>query len=190
MGQWYTLHTKPNNEHQVETALRERGFQTYLPQITFPRPLRRSTEEPLFPCYLFIKVDLGTVALSEVQSTPGLRRIVGFDGHLVSLTDEVIDMIRRRLNKCTTASANRVHTFKQGDTVRITYGPFQDMLAVFDGPAMPAERVQVLLDILGRASRVQVAVTGLEAVVAEAEEPGSKRPRRTRGGGRRINYRH
>jgi transcriptional antiterminator RfaH len=190
MGQWYTLHTKPNSEYQVETALRERGFQTYLPQITSPRPQRRSTDEPFFPCYLFIKVDLGTVALSEVQSTPGLRSIVGFDGQLISLTDEIIDMIRRRLNRGATAGAYPGYVFKQGDTVRITDGPFQDMLAIFDGPAMPAERVQVLLDILGRASRVQVAVTDLEEVVAEAEVPASKRPRGTRGRGRRINYKH
>lgn len=146
--------------------------------------------EPLFPCYLFIKLDLGAVGPSAVRWTPGLRSIVSFDGQPVSLADETIDMIRRRSNKRTAVGADPVHTFRKGETVRITYGPFQDMLAIFDGRTTSADRVQVLIDILGRASRVQVTVTDLEEVLAQAEVPVSKRPRGTRGRGRRINYKH
>jgi len=71
--------------------------------------------------------------------------------------------------------------------VRITDGPFRDMWAIFEGPTTPSQRVQVLLTILGHARRVQLEPADLEKVPTGAEGPIPKRPRRTRGRGRRIN---
>ena len=70
----------------------------------------------------------------------------------------------------------------------ITNGPFRDMLAIFDRPTSSYEWVQVLLHILGQASRVRLAVTDLEraSVKAEMPAPPIKRPRRSRGRGRHI----
>ena len=71
--------------------------------------------------------------------------------------------------------------------MRITAGPFKDMVAIFERPTSSAERVQVLLDILGRASRTEVATADLEKASPQAAEQARvKRPRRTRGRGRPI----
>ncbi len=63
------------------------------------------------------------------------------------------------------------------------------MLAAFERPATPAERVQVLLTFLGQASRMSIPVTALEKAPPEAQAPAPKAPkrrrRRTRGRGRR-----
>ncbi|NJN99132.1 MAG: hypothetical protein HC875_36085 [Anaerolineales bacterium] len=80
------------------------------------------------------------------------------------------------------------HSFKPGDTVRIKSGPFEDMLAQFDSPTTPAERVQVLLELLGRFCRVKVNVADLEKADPQPEPIIAKRPRRSRGRGRPINY--
>jgi hypothetical protein len=70
--------------------------------------------------------------------------------------------------------------------VRITNGPFADMLALFEGPTKPVERVVVLLNFLGQASRVRLNATDLEVVTSSVEVKPPKRPRRTRGRGRPI----
>ena len=187
MEYWYTLHTKPNSEYQVVTALQERQIQQiYLPEIASPKAHKGRERKPFFPCYLFVKVDLVTVGLSFVQWTPGLRHIVTFDHQPVPLADGVIDLIRRNLGEIEAAGCWPAHTFKPGDTVRITTGPLQDMLAIFDRPITPSKRVQVLLTILGHASRVQVEVANLEKAPTSAEAPLPQRPRRTRGQGRYI----
>jgi transcription elongation factor/antiterminator RfaH len=186
MEQWYTLYTKPNAEYQVVTALQKRGIQTYLPEIESVKDRRGRDRKPFFPCYLFIKADLRVVGLSRVRWTPGLRRIVAFDDWPVPLPDEVINLIRRRLSEINTAGGQPRHTFRPGDTVRITDGPLQNMLAIFEGPITPAERVRVLLTFLGHARRMSVPATDLEKAPSDAEVSVPKRPRRTRGQGRRI----
>ncbi|GAB4531012.1 MAG: hypothetical protein Kow0063_09790 [Anaerolineae bacterium] len=72
--------------------------------------------------------------------------------------------------------------------MRIIDGPLQGLLAIFEGPSTPAERVQVLLTFLGCARRIQVAPSDLEKATTGDEAVSSKRPRRTRGRGRRIKY--
>lgn len=189
MEQWYTLHTKPNAEHQVVATLQQREIETYLPEIVTPTANKGKRKLPFFPCYLFARIDLERVGFSAVQWTPGLRRLVAFDEQPVSLPAEVIELIRQQVDQLEAAGGLPLHNFKPGDTVRIKEGPFQNMLALFAGPTTPAQRVQVLLEILGHARRVKVAVTDLEKT--EAQLPPStppKRPRRTRGQGRRINY--
>jgi transcriptional antiterminator RfaH len=188
MKQWYTLYTKPKAEYQVATALRERGIQTYLPETEAPKAHQGRERRPFFPCYLFVKLDFETAGLSHVQWTPGLRRIVAFGDRPVPLPEEVINLIRRRLDG-TNGNGRPGHDFKPGDTLRITDGPFQGMLAIFDRPTTPAERVQVLLNILGRANRARIPATDLEKIRPEAKAPAPKWPRGTRGHGRRIKNR-
>jgi transcriptional antiterminator RfaH len=182
--QWYTLYTKPNAEYQVAASLQEREVQTYLPEIELPKAPHKRRRKPFFPCYLFIKVDLETTGLLRVQWTPGLRYILAFDGRPVSLPDRVIDLIRRKLNE-----TNATGRFRPGDAVRISGGPLQGMEAIFEGPSTPAERVRVLLTILGHASRVHISAADLEKALPVAEVPSSERSRRTRGRGRRIKSR-
>lgn len=189
MEQWYTLHTKPNAEYQVVSALEQRGVHTYLPEIEVPKSRKKRKKKPFFPCYLFSKIDFETVGISRVRWTPGLRRIVSFDDQPVPTPDEVIELIQSKLGQIEAAGGWPQHPFKPGDTVRITDGPFQEMLAIFEGPTTPSERVHVLLNFLGHASRVQVNPTNLEKAPPGANAPQPKRPRRTRGRGRRINNR-
>lgn len=186
MEKWYTLHTKPNAEYQLAAALRERYIHTYLPELIDPEGGSGQVSKPFFPCYLFSQIDFETTELSQILWTPGLRRIVSFDEQPTPVPDEIIELIQKKLSEFAVAGGRVAPPFNPGDTVRITDGPFQDMLAIFEGPCTPAERVQVLLDILGRASRVQLNLTQLEEVTAAAPEPLPERRRRTRGKGRRI----
>jgi len=186
MENWYTLYTKPNVEYQVAALLQKRGIQTFLPEIVSPKARQGRKRKPFFPCYLFIKIDIGTVGLSRVRWTPGLRRIVGFDGRPAPLPDGAIDLIRRKLAGINARDGRQPCPFHPGETVRITDGPLQDMLAIFEGPTTPAERVRVLLTFLGYARRVWVPASDLVKARSVAGTSAPGRPRRTRGRGRRI----
>lgn len=187
MEQWYTLHTKPNAEYQVATVLQRQGREIYLPEIEASKASQGRKSKPFFPCYLFLKTDFELVSLSQVQWTAGLRRVVASGDRPVPVPEGVIDFIRHRLGEINDGGGWPAHTFKPGDTVRITDGPFREMRAIFEGPTTPSERVQVLLTILGHARRVHVESADLEKVLSSAEGPIPNRPRRTRGRGRRIN---
>jgi len=187
MERWYAVHTKPNAEYQTATALRRRGVETYIPELESPKHRNGRGKKPFFPCYLFARVDFEVTCLSQLQWTPGLRRVVAFDDHPVPLEDEVINLMRRKLNGGS-AYDQSAHDFHPGETVRITDGPLQGMMAIFEGPSTPAERVHVLLTFLGRARRAQVSTSDLENAGPGDEASTPKRSRRTRGRGRRIRY--
>jgi transcription elongation factor/antiterminator RfaH len=190
MEAWYTLHSKPNAEYQVATTLMQHGIETYLPEIEVAKKQGRRHKKPFFPCYLFCLIDLKTVDLGNVRWVPGLRRIVTFDDQPIPVPDEVIDLVRYKLGEIETRGGFPNHSFKRGQMVRITQGAFQGMVAIFDEPTSPSERVQVLLDILGGTNRVQVKVADLETASAQAGSPTPKRPRRMRGRGRQPRHKY
>lgn len=180
---WYTVHTKPHAEYRVEAALQQRSIKTYLPTSSFPE----RKPQPFFPCYLFMRVDLDILPAWQWQWIPGLKNMVSFDGRPAQVSSQTIALIQRKLqelaNDPTAPPASR---FQPGDSVRITQGPLQDMVAVFNGPLSAANRVQVLLTFLGRTSRVWLEENTLEKTSSNSSVSAAKPRRRTRGRGRRI----
>jgi transcription elongation factor/antiterminator RfaH len=162
MEHWYALYTKPKKEHQVDVFLQGQGIVTYLPTVR--RKIRRRDRPDrivCFPCYLFARLDFEKVSRSSVAWMPGVRRIVGAGEQPTIVADEVLDLIQRRL---VGKEEEGYDGFKPGDRVRIMSGPLRDLDAVFDRPASAAERVRVLLDVLGRMTPVEVNVSEITRV--------------------------
>ncbi len=185
MKQWYALYTKANTEYKVAFYLREGGVEVYLPELSVSAQ-KNTQRKPFFPCYLFAQLDLANGNPALWRWTPGLRRLVSYGNQPVPLPPELIELIKARL-----AQKGKVvepaYPFQVGDLVRVTEGPFKDMLALFEGPAAPSKRVQVLLTTLGQYFRLRLDPANLAVVSPElAVKP--KRRRRTRGRGRRVNY--
>lgn len=179
MLNWYVLYTKPRSERQVEEALATHGIETYFPVMPVPPRRGRSSVRPLFPCYLFARVDPDVVALSSINWTPGMRHVVAF-GDIPARVDEgSILKIRQRLAQAQ-AIDEQGEMLESGDRVVITSGPFQDVEAVFDKKLSAAGRVRVLIDLLQRWTAVEMGADALRRVSTNAQ-PG-RLPRRDPGG--------
>ncbi len=183
---WYVLHTKANAEYRVARHLDRRGIETFLPLVRAVRPRPGYSTVPLFPSYLFARVDLEQVELASILWTPGLRRIVSFNNRLATVPDDVIEHIRRRVEEINEYGGLPTHDFKPGERVLICSGPLAGLEAVFQGPMGPAERVRVLVEFLGRITKATVPVDALAHLPEGSAPVRRKLPRRTRGKGRRI----
>lgn len=172
---WYALYTKPRCERAVSLRLRSKGFETYLPAVTVDGSRGRTFRRPFFPRYLFVRLDLSTDALSSVRWTPGLKHVVRFGESPAVVPDEAIALIQERLAAMDDGGGLQAHGFRRGDRVRIRSGPFADFEAVFEGSLKPAERAWVLVDFLGRMSKVQVDVEELEPAGAGCKGNKGKR---------------
>ncbi len=162
MMRWYALYTKPRKEHQVEAALRGQGIETYLPTVM--RKVRRRDRPNrvvYFPCYLFARIDLAEVPRSSVDWMPGLRRIVGSGESPAVVDDEIVQLIRRRLDDLEEVGYGGL---KQGDRVRIISGPLRDLEAVFDQPMSAANRVRILLNVVGRMTPVEIDYSDIKSI--------------------------
>jgi transcriptional antiterminator RfaH len=158
---WYALFTKPRAEHRVAEALAARGLDVWLPRLVYHDRQRRPTVRPFFPRYLFGRFDWEQAGMVNVQWTPGLTRVVTFDGRPAWLADERLDYLRERLDRL---DGDDFLALKPGERVRVTGGPFRDLEAVFDRRLNGQERVAVLLDILGRPTVVVLSGAHVERI--------------------------
>jgi transcriptional antiterminator RfaH len=162
MMHWYALYTKPKKEHQVDATLRGQGIETYLP--TVQRKVRRRDRHDrvvYFPCYLFARIDLSIVPRSTIDWMPGIRRIVGTGGQPAIVDDEIVEMVRQRLDALEEVGYGNL---KHGDLVRIISGPLRDLEAVFDKPMSAANRVRILLDVVGRMTPVEIDYSEIKSL--------------------------
>jgi len=168
MKHWYALYTEPQMEQRVSAILQAKGMETYLPTIPVYKG-RRQTEKSraFFSCYLFARMDFGAVGYSSVAWTPGLRRIVSFGGQPTVVRDEVIDMIRHRLERMEVSGYSVAQGFKSGDRVLIKSGPLRDLEAVFDKSLSSSDRAKVLVDVLGRLTVCEIELSCLEKVTSK-----------------------
>ncbi|MDX1664621.1 MAG: transcription termination/antitermination NusG family protein [Candidatus Promineifilaceae bacterium] len=179
MKYWYAVYTKPNCEKLVATWLEEyAGLEVYLPEVDTNGDNKETQRHPFFPCYLFVRMDLGEVQKSKWQWTRGLRSLVSFGGQPAAIPEDIIDLLQHKLAAINTGGTVAQSTYRRGDSVRLKDGPFRDMIAVFDTMIQPEERVRVLLKAMGRYYRLNVSPDSLEKVEQTAR---GKRPRGTRG---------
>lgn len=76
---WFAVHVRSKCEVVVSAALRAKGYEEFLPLYRARHhwsDREKSIELPLFPGYLFCRLDLGARFL-PVLTTPGIVRIVG-----------------------------------------------------------------------------------------------------------------
>jgi transcriptional antiterminator RfaH len=154
---WYCARTKPKHEHIAAANLRKSlQLEVFHPQLRVERATRRGlvrVVEPLFPCYIFIRCVLET-NLSEIQHTSGINALVRFGQKIPTVDEARIE----ELQECFTAGEpmNVESRLAPADEVQIVDGVFAGIRA-FVLRVMPTRmRVQVLLDILGRPTPVEV----------------------------------
>lgn len=160
---WYVLQTKPKKERQVCSYVESQGFEVFYPAVVVtPVNPRSSTIRPLFPRYMFVRADLERVGMSALQWVPASIGLVRFGEQPAAVPDAVIYQIKRRVAEIQHAGGLNLDGIKCGDPVRITQGPLAGYAALFDMRLRGSDRVQVLLDMLGRMVRAQVDASAIE----------------------------
>ena len=75
---WYAVYTKPRQEQRAKEQLMNQGVEVFLPTVVThsSKKLTSPTPKILFPRYLFIKTNLTKIALTSLQSTRGVIKIL------------------------------------------------------------------------------------------------------------------
>lgn len=154
---WYCVRTKPKHEHIAASNLRKSlELPVFHPQLRIERATQRGvvrTTEPLFPCYVFVRCVLEET-LNEIQHAVGVNGLVRFGNRIPQVAEEIIGELQEYFAaEAPMAVEDRL---SPADEVIIAHGAFAGIHA-FVLRVMPARmRVQVLLDILGRPTPVEV----------------------------------
>lgn len=146
---WYALRSKPRKEEVLWRQTNAQGFEVFFPRLRIQPVNPRSKKfKPYFPGYMFVWVDLDKVGRSTFQWMPHAIGLVSFGGEPASVPDNLILVLRKRVDEINTAGGEIFDGLKPGDPVRISDGPFAGYEALFDTRLPGTERVRVLIQML------------------------------------------
>ncbi len=154
---WYVAQTQIQSEAKAAANLVQQGFKIYLP--LYPRTVRHArrvnvVRAPLFPNYIFVRIDMETQRWRAVNSTIGVKRLVGSEGVPARVATDIIQGLKEHERADSFLSiVSPTIRFKTGDAVRILRGAFDSCRGIFQGRT-ENERVEILLEMLGRKVRV------------------------------------
>jgi transcriptional antiterminator RfaH len=153
---WYLAQLKPKAAKVATRNLARQGYEVFNPihRTTLRRADRFvQREEPLFPGYLFVGLDPQRLRWGPIRSTMGVCRVVGFGAGATEVPLSLIVQLQQRCNEDGLLDSSA--TLVQGDVVCVRTGPFADFVTRVE-QITPDRRVWVLLDLMGRATRVLV----------------------------------
>ncbi len=156
MRRWYVIYSKPHKEEFAGIHLRQKGLEVFFPRLLVPESLqKRRRIVPLFPNYLFVRIEISK-EYHYVLWSPGVKRLVGFNGNPTPLDEEIMDFLMQQANSdgIITARSN----LRTGQEVQISGGPFDGLVGVIQEPPSAKGRVKVLLKLLSRQVNVEVPV--------------------------------
>ncbi len=170
---WYIVHCYAGSEHKVKHSLEQRiaslGMQHKIFNIVVPeeeeieiregkkRPVRRR----IYPGYILVEMIMDEDSWAVVRFTPGVTGFVGMGNQPTPLRPEEVQAIFKRME----SKAPRIRvTFKPGQKVRITEGPFADFVGIVDDIDPDKAKVRVLVSFFGRETPVELDFTQVEKI--------------------------
>jgi transcriptional antiterminator RfaH len=154
---WYCARTKPKHEHIAAANVSKRlGLEVFHPRLRLERATKRGmmrVVEPLFPCYIFIHCVLET-RIDEIRHVTGISSLVHFGKKIPAVPDEAID----ELKQCFESEAPMVveDGVVPGAEATIVDGSFMGFSGRVVRTLSAGQRVQILLDFLGRVTLAEI----------------------------------
>ena len=168
---WFVIHTysgyedrvKKNLDHRIQTMdVGDKIFQVVVPteeEMEIRDGQRRTVARKVFPGYILVHMVMDDESWYVVRNTPGVTGFVGSGNRPVPLEDAEVKNILKQME----AEAPRVKIgYTQGQSVRITDGPFAEFIGVVDEVYMEKGKVKVLLSFFGRETPVELDFLQIE----------------------------
>ena len=164
MNLWYVIQTKPKKEREAASYLLTKGLEVFNP-LTKAFSQRNGKIDKvcksLFPNYIFVKFDLDQ-SYNLVRWARGVRKVLGFGEYPSPLSDEVIEMIKKRTDA--NGIVRKTCHFEPNDLIRIKSGPLRELLGIFDRWVADSDRVKILLNLIGYQPTIELHYSLLEKV--------------------------
>lgn len=163
MKGWYVAKSKPQKEVWLARSLGELDVDVYMPRVA-NRKRGRDVLESLFPTYVFCRFDLATSDWPSIRWASGLSYFLGTDGGPSVVPDELVDYIRDRVSQWNEGT-HPDRSFKAGDGVVISNGPFAGLDGIFKNYMGSRRRCQILLQLVGRMTSIEINENDLALTV-------------------------
>jgi len=153
---WYLIYTKPRQEYRALENLQQQAFEVYLPLYQTERLLRgklRVVEEALFKRYLFVRFDEHRSPWHTIRNTLGVSELVRTGGQPAIVPAALVQALKQ-------LQPRPQALYQHGEALRITDGPFRDLLAVFEMQEGDSRAI-VLIELLNKMQKISINLNAL-----------------------------
>ena len=168
MKHWHVVNTRARREQDALINLCRQNFEVYLPRYRKRRSHARRVEwvpSPLFPCYLFVFLDLEIDQWRAINSTIGVRAIISHGDRPTPVPDQLIKEIKEREDSKGLVDVVNASSLNPNEKVRVTGGPLIDRVGLLQC-LDDNQRVLILMELMGQ--YVEVRLSRSEIVRAES----------------------
>jgi transcription antitermination factor NusG len=155
---WHVCHTRPRCEKKFAALMAAERFEHYLPLVQSVRRYGRQTKtfsKPLFPGYVFARIDTGRRARIYQQELLARAIPVADEGVFLRQLAEVRALLASGFE------LSVLPLLAKGHRVRILAGPLYGLEGLVENPAHPAG-VVISVDVLQQGVLVRIPPEQLE----------------------------
>jgi len=172
-GEWYLLYVSSGHEEQAKRNLEQRikymdagdkVFDVVIPttkEIEIKAGKRHTMTKKAFPGYIMVNMRLDEHSWDMVRNTPGVAGFVNTGVKPVPLPEQEASAILHRIEE---APSEVKMNFTEGDSIRVTSGPFIDFIGKVEHVNLNKGKAIILLSIFGRETPVELDLLGVEKI--------------------------
>ena len=162
---WFVVHTYSGYEERAKKNLEQRikfmDSEDEIARVVIPTEdeievksgQKQTVSKKILPGYVLVQMGMSDQSWKIVRNTPGVTGFVGGGDKPVPLTNEEITRILKQME----AEAPKLKIgFREGESVRVTDGPFLDFIGVVESINSEKGKVKVLLSLFGRSTPVEL----------------------------------
>jgi transcriptional antiterminator NusG len=171
--QWYIVHTYSGHEAKAMRALLERaksmGHEHAFDEILIPEETvvemvkgqKRTSKRKYFPGYILVRMELNDETWHIVRGTPKVTGFVGGDQKPPPISDEEVARMTQQIKDGAAKPKPKI-MFEEGESIRVTDGPFVNFSGFIDEVMQDKEKLRVMVQVFGRATPVVLDYTNVE----------------------------
>ncbi len=174
--EWYVVNTVSGYEYKVKEKLemrinsmdlQENIFRVIVPEqkeIEIKNGVKKEKIKKMFPGYVLVEMVMSDEAWYIVRNTQGVTGFIGSSGKgakPIPLMPQEVDKI---LGSMGMSRVDVSKDLKEGAKVKIISGPFKDMMAKIDSIDLKEQKLNVLVDLFGQETSVEVEIGEVETI--------------------------
>ncbi len=168
--EWYVVSTYSGHEAKVKEKLEAKvesmGLQDSIFRIIIPETtevevkdgVKKEKVKKMFPSYVLVEMIMNDEVWYIVRNTPGVTGFIGSSGKGAKPTPLLPQEIDKILANMGMSRVNIESEMAVGDKVNIVDGPFKGMMGKVDSIDLENNRLNVLIDLFGQETPVEVEV--------------------------------
>ncbi len=172
--EWYVVNTISGHEYKVKEKLENRInsmdlgqniFRVIVPEQTeveYKDGVKKEKVKKMFPGYVLVEMIMSDEAWFIVRNTQGVTGFIGSSGKGAKPIPLMPDEVDRILSNMGMSRIDLAKDLAEGKKVKITNGPFKNMVGKVSTYDLENKKVELLLDLFGQETSVEVGLSEIE----------------------------